>query len=338
MATVNNYTNISTPYYREVRGGDYFVWGMRVVCNNTTKILEVHLVNGTQDVENVTIWESTGGSNKGDLLATASVVDGVADFGTGVDITEDSTYWIGLYNESPNPISFDVDNNTPNPNVVCDDLTYEGQGYASYGGSSFDAITYFFEITNIVTGSLDAGSESSSPSNSPSTSPSQSTSPSNSPSTSPSQSTSPSLSTSPSTSPSPGWESYSRQTASTLPTTDADLSTVYTAGEVTDVETKNNVYVDQLTTGEYAIHEFKDFVVSTTGGISFEWYGKSSLAPSVSDVNLQIYNYDDDEWEDVDSDGSTAADTNFSLFGDIADVTNYQQGGVVTCRVWQLAV
>jgi hypothetical protein len=112
---------------------------------------------------------------------------------------------------------------------------------------------------------------------------------------------------------------------------------MYDASEVADVATKNNVYVEQDTTGEYAIHEFKDFIASN-GRIVFEWYGKSNVAPSASVVKLQIYNYDSDAWEDVDSDNTTAADTNFSLQGDIADATNYRLGDVVTCRVWQLGV
>jgi carbohydrate-selective porin OprB len=112
---------------------------------------------------------------------------------------------------------------------------------------------------------------------------------------------------------------------------------MYSAGEISDVATENGVYVDQETSGEYAIHEFKDFITSN-GGVVFEWRGKSSTAPSVSVVKLQIYNYDSDAWEDVDSDNTTAADTNFSLQGDIADATNYRLGDVVTCRVWQLGV
>jgi hypothetical protein len=112
---------------------------------------------------------------------------------------------------------------------------------------------------------------------------------------------------------------------------------MYNAGEVSDVATKNNVYVEQDTTGEYAIHEFKDFIASN-GRMVFEWYGKSNVAPSSSVVKLQIYNHDSNLWEDVDSDNTTAEDTNFSLYGDIADATNYRSGDVVTCRVWQLGV
>jgi hypothetical protein len=42
---------------------------------------------------------------------------------------------------------------------------------------------------------------------------------------------------------------------------------------VADIETINNVYVDQATTGQYAIHEFKNFAGSAIS-VSLKWQGK----------------------------------------------------------------
>jgi len=54
---------------------------------------------------------------------------------------------------------------------------------------------------------------------------------------------------------------------------------------------------------------------------------------------LQIYNRDTPGWENVDTDSTTAADTDFILTGNIADLTNYKDGSnVISCRVYQEAV
>jgi hypothetical protein len=66
-------------------------------------------------------------------------------------------------------------------------------------------------------------------------------------------------------------------------------------------------------------------------------YKYAGLAPSLSTVYLQIYNTSSDEWETVDSDNSSNADTDFSLIASMEDLTNYKNiSNVISCRVYQL--
>ena len=151
-----------------------------------------------------------------------------------------------------------------------------------------------------------------------------------------SPSLSPSLSPSISPSPSPGWENYTRGDEAALPGDDGQLETNYTGQDYTDVDTKDDVRVAQTASDEYAIHQFKDY--TTAAGVNLEWEGQSDLAPSSSTVVLQIYNYNTPAWETVDSDNTTAADTDFILTALVADLTNYKTGSnTITCRIYQLA-
>lgn len=102
------------------------------------------------------------------------------------------------------------------------------------------------------------------------------------------------------------------------------------------MDAKDDVRVGQTATDEFAIHQFKDYV-GTAVSVNLEWEGQSDLAPTSSTIYLQIYNYDTPEWETVDSDNTTAADTDFSLSGNIADLTNYKDNNTITCRVYQEA-
>jgi len=131
---------------------------------------------------------------------------------------------------------------------------------------------------------------------------------------------------------------YSMGNYAALPANDNDLETLYSAGNVTDVATDNDVRVGQAATDEYAIHEYKDFV-NGTPSVTIEWQGQTNLLPSLSTVYLQIYNHDTDEWETVDSDNTSAVDTDFTLTSGIADVTDYKDSSdVISCRVYQLAI
>ena len=131
-------------------------------------------------------------------------------------------------------------------------------------------------------------------------------------------------------------EQYTRGDEVALPTDDTDLETAYSAQDYLDVDAKDDVRVAQTATSQYAIHQFKDYVGAANTCI-LEWEGQSSLAPSSSVVTLQIYNRNTTSWETVDSDNSSAADTDFILTSSIADLTDYKDGsGVISCRVWQL--
>ena len=154
-----------------------------------------------------------------------------------------------------------------------------------------------------------------------------------SPSVSPS--ISPSISPSVSPSPSPGWENYTRGDYAALPAGIVDLENAYSVQDYTDVNTKNDVRVAQSATDEYTIHQFKDYV-GANSACSLEWEGQTNYSPELSTVYLQIYNRDTDEWEVVDSESSPEADVDFTLSGNIADLTNYKSAnGIIVCRVYQ---
>lgn len=180
-------------------------------------------------------------------------------------------------------------------------------------------------------------SRSASPSLSRSVSPSlsKSKSPSLSASLSPSASFSPSLSPSPS----PGWNDYTRGAYAALPADDTNLGTAYSAQDVIDVGTANDTRVGQnsdiINSKTLILHQFKDYV----GGLSawrVQTELQSSLAPSSSPVYLQIFNQISNEWETIDSDSATGADTDFVLAADImVDVDNYKDGDTISCRVYQ---
>lgn len=120
-----------------------------------------------------------------------------------------------------------------------------------------------------------------------------------------------------------------------MPANDNDLENAYSEQDYTDVSSNNNVRVEQTATSEYAIHQFKDYAGTVTS-CTLLWEGQSDLAPSSSAVYLQIYNRNTSEWETIDSDNATAADTDFKLTANIADLTNYKDGNtLISCRVYQ---
>ena len=115
------------------------------------------------------------------------------------------------------------------------------------------------------------------------------------------------------------------------------MENTYSVQDYTDVSAKDDVRVGQTATDEFAIHQFKDYVGDSPSA-NLEWEGQSDLAPSSSTVLLQIYNRDTLAWETVDSDNTTAADTDFSLIANIADLTNYKdESKTIACRVYQEA-
>jgi len=124
-----------------------------------------------------------------------------------------------------------------------------------------------------------------------------------------------------------------------LPGNDNDLETNYSAQDVTDVSSNNQVRVGQTAAGsEYAIHEYKDFVGSNNS-CTLTWEGQTSVDPSSSTVYLQIYNRTTTTWFTVDSYNTSTVDTDFSLSGTVSDLTNYKNASnVISCRVYQAAV
>ena len=93
--------------------------------------------------------------------------------------------------------------------------------------------------------------------------------------------------------------------------------------------------VAQTATNEYAIHQFKDYVGSANTA-TLEWEGQTNCPPVLSTVYLQIYNRTSGLWETVDSDNSSAENTDFTLTANIANLTDYKDANtVISCRVYQ---
>jgi hypothetical protein len=121
-----------------------------------------------------------------------------------------------------------------------------------------------------------------------------------------------------------------------LPADDTDLETAYTPQDVQDVSSLNGVFVSQGATGLYTLHQFKDYLGSSTTAL-ISCYAQSNRAPSLVEVYLQVYNHNSATWETIASNNTSAANTTFLLQANIADTTDYLAGGIISCRVYQLA-
>ena len=135
-----------------------------------------------------------------------------------------------------------------------------------------------------------------------------------------------------------GDEHYSRGNYAALPADDTDLENLFGGHEYTNVHTENDVYVVQSALSEYSIFEFKDKYTTNIEAPTITAKTRSTLAPSSSTVYLQIYNRTAADWETLDSDSTTAADTKFTLTGtqyhnldDYYDVDNW-----ISYRIYQL--
>ena len=121
-----------------------------------------------------------------------------------------------------------------------------------------------------------------------------------------------------------------------MPGNDSDLETNYSAQDMTDVSANDEVRVGQTATGQYAIHEFKNDVGSANS-CNLIWEGQSDLAPNASPVVLEIFNRNSAQWDNVDTENISDANTDFTLSGNIPDLTNYKDGSnIISCRVYQL--
>jgi len=113
-----------------------------------------------------------------------------------------------------------------------------------------------------------------------------------------------------------------------------DLETAYSDQDYIDVATKDDVRVLQAAIGEYAIHQFKDYVLADS--CVLEWEGQSNCAPAFSKVYLQIFNRYTPGWETIDTDDTSPVDTDFILTKVLPDLTEYKDtNSVIVCRVYQ---
>ena len=165
-----------------------------------------------------------------------------------------------------------------------------------------------------------SSSTSLSPSISSSLSPSASTSPSQSESLSASSSISPSssVSNSPSTSISysqaPGDGRFSKQSSDDVPMTKDDLAIPYGDDDDFNVSELDGHRVSMIgLTPSFLLHQYKFTAPNKIDDINIKVNLRSTLAPALSTVFLQIWNVAVDLWEIIDFDDSTLANVDFDL-------------------------
>lgn len=139
--------------------------------------------------------------------------------------------------------------------------------------------------------------------------------------------------------PAPQTKNYSRKASASLPSTDANLSNLFTSTGYANVLSEDSLFEDQSATGQYSIFLFKNQGNAITDPINVSWIGKSSIAPSESTVYLQIYNRNSGLWETLDSNAIESINTVFTLTGaQLTSLSNYYDASLwVSCRVYQLA-
>jgi len=113
---------------------------------------------------------------------------------------------------------------------------------------------------------------------------------------------------------------------------------MYTSQEVIDVSSRGGAVVCEQAGERYAIHLFKNDVGNEVN-CKVTCDLKSSLAPSLSTIYLQVYNHNSTSWETLDSNSTTAADTIFTLTAVISDLTNYKDiFKIISFRTYQLTL
>jgi hypothetical protein len=151
-------------------------------------------------------------------------------------------------------------------------------------------------------------------------------------------------------------QNYTRGDRATLPLNDTDLENTYSVQDYLDVAVLDTDRVNQSATGEYAIHQYKDYL-STEIRCIIRWEGQTDVAPALSPVYLQIYNRNTNVWDTIDQNptlygatfspygaetpyyGGRNADTDFVLTADLSNITNYKDANnMISCRVYQLAI
>jgi hypothetical protein len=131
-------------------------------------------------------------------------------------------------------------------------------------------------------------------------------------------------------------ETYSRESAGSLPVDDSDLSTIYSQAEKTTVATADGSRVDQTGSGN-VLHQFKD-IGEADAAFTGTWIGQSTVACSVKTIYLQVFNRTSGDWETVDSDTTTAANTDITLSATVSSSLTdyYDSNAVVSFRVYQV--
>jgi len=114
------------------------------------------------------------------------------------------------------------------------------------------------------------------------------------------------------------------------------LETNYSSSDYTDVSTKNDVYVRQSAVGEYAIHQFKDYIDGNSYSVEIE--ARSNCNADLSTIYLQVYNINTSSWETIDSNNTVEAGAEFTMTASKDGIGDYKDdNNIVSFRIYQEA-
>ena len=124
-----------------------------------------------------------------------------------------------------------------------------------------------------------------------------------------------------------------------MPAHDSGLENEFLCTDYPKVATDDNIYVQQCARDildPYGIFVWKDKNDNENDTIVSNCILKTSIAPSVNPVLLQIYNHDINEWENLDFNSTANADTEFTLSGTVSEyLDEYYDNFWVTHRIYQ---
>ena len=133
---------------------------------------------------------------------------------------------------------------------------------------------------------------------------------------------------------------YSYESLDALPTTKDNLGILYGELDEEYVSTDNGVYVPNVGSDFYLVHQFRVVNDTPKDQIKVKINAKSSYAPVASPVYLQVWNVDTASWETLTSNNSAAMDEDFDLkytiTSNVADY--YDDDYEVAFRVYQYNV
>jgi hypothetical protein len=126
---------------------------------------------------------------------------------------------------------------------------------------------------------------------------------------------------------------YSKDAVSLLPSTTTDLTYYLDNRGYTNVDSDDGNYDPITSSSSIPVFLFAKKNTNNTDAINITWNGQSTVAPSSATVTMEIWN--GSSWEQVASNNSAGANTDFTLSGTKSG-TNYYNGSYwVYVRVYQ---
>jgi len=132
--------------------------------------------------------------------------------------------------------------------------------------------------------------------------------------------------------------SYTSGDYSSLPSSSDDLYYSFSGADMNAVAAQDGLFFGQSGSSGHSVQQFKKYHNFPTAVITASWAGKTTVATTEKTCYLQIFNYNTESWETVDSNNSTAKNTYFELSGSPSTSDNsqyYDSDGFVAVRVYQ---